>query len=244
MLGAWCTLLQLAAKMPRRGDLVKDGKPLDSEDIAIATGMPKSLIEEMVANCSSDKIKWIELVVCEKYAPIPLHSEDAPREDREHPEDAPATGQDKTGQNKEERERTPAGGLQEGTPPPLAGKAARAVLDLMPAASELKPLAESILSARDDFAFKRPEAVVQELQKSGLELPLLRKVVESYVADFANMETAGKNPLGMLRSYLSRGPEREGQAGGTSNGKRYPTTRWGSDTGEPSGPPKPYPSIR
>jgi len=198
--------------MPRRGDLVKDGQPLDSEDIAIATGMPKSLFEEMVANCSSDKIKWIELVVCEKYAPLPLHSEDAPREDREQPENAPATGQDSTGHNKRGEE-------EEGSP---------STAGAVPSLAELEDagvILRTIKGLDPKWAKLRDNPITSAINACG-DKPARAKAVKAFLDEMLCLEEIPADfPLGRFKGFMRRATDYDAKAPGTSPVKPYPTLR-------------------
>ncbi len=56
---AWILILEIAAKMPIRGLLEKDGRPLTAEDMAIASGYPQGIFEKALKVLSQKNIGWI-----------------------------------------------------------------------------------------------------------------------------------------------------------------------------------------
>ncbi len=59
---AWIAILQIAAKMPVRGVLKKDGRSLDASDLAIASGLPERIFELAITVLTGEKIGWIRAV--------------------------------------------------------------------------------------------------------------------------------------------------------------------------------------
>lgn len=58
---AWVLILQVAAKMPKRGVLEDDGGPLDAEDLAIRTGFPITAFDLALKVLTDKKIAWLEM---------------------------------------------------------------------------------------------------------------------------------------------------------------------------------------
>jgi len=93
--GVWCAIVQLCAKMPRRGVLEDDDGPLTCEDISDATGFDIDIIEYAVNICKDPKIGWLQgdipsmLRVCSERGESIVYPQDR-------------TGQDKTLQSSNE----------------------------------------------------------------------------------------------------------------------------------------------
>ena len=58
---AWNLMLQVASKMPERGVLHDGDSPLDSEDLAMMTGFPKSAFDVAFEVLTRKKIGWLEI---------------------------------------------------------------------------------------------------------------------------------------------------------------------------------------
>jgi hypothetical protein len=195
MMGAWCLLVQLSAKMPRRGDLVKDGVGLDAEDISVNTGMPQDIVSLMLQNCSSDKINWIEVIECEKYAPLPLgyHSDTTTLPEQQ--EQSPATGQDKTRQEKT-REEEEGGSL----PGDLS--------DLMTADGCIR----AIKALSPVWAKKQDGIFVSALQ-SCPDGKARAQAVMDFLVELRAMEQIPKDfPMGRFRGFMRNAAERAAKA--------------------------------
>ena len=61
VLGVWCMVVQLAARMPDRGILADSHGPLDIEDIADEIGFDPAIIEQAFEVLTSPKIKWLQI---------------------------------------------------------------------------------------------------------------------------------------------------------------------------------------
>lgn len=60
LFGAWCLLVELAAKMPKRGVFVDShGEALDAQDFADMTKMPVEPFERALKELSSPRLRWI-----------------------------------------------------------------------------------------------------------------------------------------------------------------------------------------
>ena len=57
--GAWCLLVAVAAKCPRRGTLEDKDGPLDADDLALKTGCPHGMFDRALNVLSSNKIGWL-----------------------------------------------------------------------------------------------------------------------------------------------------------------------------------------
>jgi hypothetical protein len=60
LFAAWVLIVQVAAKMPKRGLLEDDDGPLDAEDLSIRTGFPVEAFELAFNVLTDKKINWIE----------------------------------------------------------------------------------------------------------------------------------------------------------------------------------------
>lgn len=60
--GVWCLVVELAAKMPRRGVLADADGPFDVEDIADSIGIDPKPVEELLKLVTGGKINWIEFI--------------------------------------------------------------------------------------------------------------------------------------------------------------------------------------
>jgi hypothetical protein len=58
----WVLILEVASKMPTRGLLFKDGRPLDCEDLSDMTGASPGVFSLAFEACSDPRVGWIELV--------------------------------------------------------------------------------------------------------------------------------------------------------------------------------------
>lgn len=92
LLGAWCAVIQLAARMPVRGVLADKDGPLDMDDISDLTLIDKATLTQLFELCMSPKINWLEAV---KEKPLPAPSQPSGSAVELHNR----TGQDITGQD-------------------------------------------------------------------------------------------------------------------------------------------------
>jgi len=131
--GAWCAIVQLAAKMPKRGTLADKSGPLEIEDIADEIGFPCEIVRHAVSVLMSDGINWLHQIDASQTSKML-------RENSEHApstvDDSIPTGQDRTGHNKTGQEK------EKSAPPPR--------LDQGPEAFDLKTI-PGILAAFQDI---------------------------------------------------------------------------------------------
>jgi len=103
--GAWMLILQIASKMPVRGQLKDEDGPITSEDMSLMTGFPKERFETAIQILSDPKIGWLETVPeSVKSAPnsinmggsteIPASSPARPADAPERPASSPAEGKE------------------------------------------------------------------------------------------------------------------------------------------------------
>lgn len=59
---AWILIVEVAAKMPVRGLLVKDGRPLDSVDMHYRTQFPKNIFDLAFTVLVNPSIGWLEQI--------------------------------------------------------------------------------------------------------------------------------------------------------------------------------------
>lgn len=59
---AWILILEVASKMPRRGLLFKDGKPLTARDLAKRTRFPEEIFALALSVLAQPDIDWLERV--------------------------------------------------------------------------------------------------------------------------------------------------------------------------------------
>jgi len=69
LLAAWVLILQVASKCDPRGVLIDDGRPLDAEDLADATGLHAEAFELAFDVLTQDRIGWLEVVPSSQHAP-------------------------------------------------------------------------------------------------------------------------------------------------------------------------------
>ena len=101
MFGAWCAIVQLSAKMPKRGTFADQDGALDAADIADSIGFPVDVVSRMLDACMSPKINWLGCQLQDgESLPLREHSEDAPST----VDDLDPTVQDITGQDITEQE--------------------------------------------------------------------------------------------------------------------------------------------
>ena len=68
MFGAWCSMCQVLSRQlkPRRGYLTDNGRsngtPWSPDDVALVTGFAVETVREMMANCASPEVEWLEPV--------------------------------------------------------------------------------------------------------------------------------------------------------------------------------------
>lgn len=98
MFGVWCLVVELAAKMPRRGVFADNDGPFDFEDISDSIGIDPGPVEELIELVSEGKINWIELQDWENT----LHS---PRGTGGYSESAPSTVGEQTDEKRREEKR-------------------------------------------------------------------------------------------------------------------------------------------
>jgi hypothetical protein len=97
--GAWCAIVQLAAKMPKRGTLADKSGPLGIDDIADEIGFPCEVVRHAVSVLMSNGINWLDYTgEYEECETLREYSEHAPST----VDDSIPTGQDTTGQDKED----------------------------------------------------------------------------------------------------------------------------------------------
>jgi hypothetical protein len=60
--GAWCLMIQIAAKCPAWGVVADDDGPLTFEDLELKTGCPSKVFREATEVLSSKGIAWIEVL--------------------------------------------------------------------------------------------------------------------------------------------------------------------------------------
>ena len=60
--GAWCLIVQVAAKCPTRGMLADDDGPLSPEDISLKTGLSKISVASALELFSGPEIRWVEKI--------------------------------------------------------------------------------------------------------------------------------------------------------------------------------------
>lgn len=56
---AWCLMVQMASKCPKRGVLADENGPLDASDLALKTGGPQAAFERALSALSDKRIGWI-----------------------------------------------------------------------------------------------------------------------------------------------------------------------------------------
>lgn len=59
---AWILILEVASKCEPRGTLRKDGRPINSQDLADKTGFPSSIFELAFQELANDRIGWLTVV--------------------------------------------------------------------------------------------------------------------------------------------------------------------------------------
>ena len=61
--GAWCLIVEVAAKMPQRGKLIDDrDEPLKAVDLTDLTGFPEASFQMALKVLSSNEIGWLETI--------------------------------------------------------------------------------------------------------------------------------------------------------------------------------------
>jgi hypothetical protein len=80
VLGVWCMVVQLAARMPTRGILADSHGPLDVEDIADEIGFDPEIVEQAFEVLMHPRIKWlrkkeVSLTGSEVVEPLPVRSQ-------------------------------------------------------------------------------------------------------------------------------------------------------------------------
>ena len=119
LFGAWCLLVEVAAKNPmrQRGLLASRGEPLTPEDLCIKTGFPEEGFAAAFAYFSDPKVGWLEIVNPAEAGESPDTAGRHPDEEENSPSASPespaSTGahpptdrhdrQEKTGQERETR---------------------------------------------------------------------------------------------------------------------------------------------
>ena len=58
---AWIAMVAIASKMDTRGVLVKDGRPLTSEDLSLASGWPEHFFDAAFEVLTQENIGWLSL---------------------------------------------------------------------------------------------------------------------------------------------------------------------------------------
>ena len=72
---AWILIVQTAAKMPTRGLLFKDGKPLSARDLHYRTGYPEEIFSRALTVLSNSEIGWLEVVAGSEIIDDPTYVE-------------------------------------------------------------------------------------------------------------------------------------------------------------------------
>lgn len=98
MFGVWCLVVELAAKMNRRGVFADNDGPFDAEDIADSIGIDPEPVEKLLDLVTGGKINWIELIDWENE----LHS---PRMNGAFSENSPSTTGAQTDEKRREERR-------------------------------------------------------------------------------------------------------------------------------------------
>ena len=62
LFAAWILIVQTAAKMPTRGLLYKDGRPLTARDLHYRTGFPEEIFSLAFLVLAEGEIGWLERV--------------------------------------------------------------------------------------------------------------------------------------------------------------------------------------
>jgi len=62
LFAAWVLIVEVAAKMPTRGRLIKDGKPLTAKDLHYRTGFPEAIFDLAFQTLTAPEIGWLERV--------------------------------------------------------------------------------------------------------------------------------------------------------------------------------------
>lgn len=62
LFAAWVLIVETAARMPARGLLAKDGKPLTARDLHYRTGFPESIFELAFDVLTAPDIGWLDRV--------------------------------------------------------------------------------------------------------------------------------------------------------------------------------------
>ncbi len=62
LFAAWILIVQTAAKMPIRGLLYKDGRPLTARDLSFRTGFPEEIFNLAFSVLVDKEIGWLERV--------------------------------------------------------------------------------------------------------------------------------------------------------------------------------------
>lgn len=76
ILGAWWTMVQVAAKMPMRGVLANENGPFDAERLAIKTGLPAKIFKSAINLLTNHRINWIHVVDWAENVPFADFSDD------------------------------------------------------------------------------------------------------------------------------------------------------------------------
>jgi hypothetical protein len=106
--GAWCLIVQVAAKCPARGVLADESGPLTAEDLALKTGASAKAMEMALSVLSNQRISWI--VVSEYQRDTNAMAEDGERQTKSV-ELHDMTLQDRKEQDRKEQDRTPTPAL-------------------------------------------------------------------------------------------------------------------------------------
>jgi len=77
MFGVWCFVVELAAKMPRRGVLADSDGPFDAEDIADSIGIDPEPVQKLLDLVTGGRINWIELIEWNDELHIPRTNRDS-----------------------------------------------------------------------------------------------------------------------------------------------------------------------
>lgn len=179
--GAWCAIVELAARMPERGVLCDSDGPLDAEDIADETDFPVEIITHAISILTARRINWLREKDTDGSG---AHSESTPSIDNESvPTVHNITGQNRTGP--ESRVRDASGELPH---------------DSIQDDSDLAHLVRSVMECSDCHHFREQD--VMNAIRIAQEGPARARAVQTFCADLANVTEQIPNAMGKLRGYM------------------------------------------
>jgi len=190
--GAWCALVCLLSRKegPRDGYLTdtgrKDGEPMSAEDIAVQVGMHPGVISAMLQKAASKNVGWLEVIQAKDTELSPPRLPDGPP-----PKPLPSPTQT----NPSPLSLSPPSVGQTG------GIQAERESETHEIPADLAGQVRYIRAGRDDWNLR--EADVAAEIRAMPEGPARTEVVRQFTADASNGDRP-KNPIGMLRGYISR----------------------------------------